>query len=714
MGGQMAGAPAPPARLLPLREELTLHAGPVTAEGSPTWTLHDPANNRFYRIGWLEFEILSRWEAGDMEEIAADIRRSTTLDAAVSHVELVARFLMSCNLLQARGEAALERLTRQAASIRVGPAKWLLKNYLFIRVPLVRPERFLKAALPMVGWVFTRGFLVAVLLMALTGGYLVMRQWDAFLATFPHFFSLEGAALSALALTGAKILHELGHAFTARRRGCRVPTMGVAFLVMWPVLYTDTSEAWKLPSRRHRLEIGAAGMAAELALAAVATLAWSFLPDGPARSAAFLLATSTWLLTLVINLNPFMRFDGYYLLSDYLDIPNLQDRSFALARWRLRELLFGLGDPVPERLPDHTRRVLIAYAFCTWIYRFFLFLGIALLVYHLFFKLLGIFLMMVEMVWFIARPIWSELREWVMGRDKVHVNRNSVATLLGLCCVVALVLVPWRSAIPAAAVLRAEQQLKLFTPRGARLAEVGVRIGQLVTAGDMLFRFDSPDLDHDLAQAERRVQVSRWQVQFQGMSRDLLERNQVSWRELEGAMAQAAGHRTELDKLVLTAPMSGRVVELADPLRTGEWLKANTELATVVDPASGIIEAYVGEADLARIAVGTSGTFHPDDLDIASVTGKVISIDDGSSRTLPEPTLASVNGGDVAVRDARGPEGALIPESPVYRVLIRPDGGLPAPARVQRGRVLLNGERESLIARTWRAGVGVLVRESGF
>ena len=703
-----------PARLLPLREELTLHAGPRTRDGAPTWTLHDPANNRFFRIGWLEFEILSRWDSGDMEAIATDVRRRTTLDVSVDHVETVARFLMASNLLQARGEPAIERLLRQAASVRTGPAKWLLKNYLFVRIPLVRPDRFLKWAFPLVAWMFTRGFVAAAVMAALIGGYLVLRQWDAFLGTFPHFFSLEGAILAGVALTGAKILHELGHAFTAHRLGCRVPTMGVAFLVLWPVLYTDTSEAWKLPSRHRRLAIGAAGMAAELALAAAATLAWSFLPDGPVRSAAFLLATSTWLLTLAINLNPFMRFDGYYLLSDYMDIPNLQDRSFALARWRLREMLFGLGDPAPERWPRHTRRVLLAYAYCTWIYRFFLFLGIALLVYHLFFKLLGIFLMVVELVWFIARPIWGELKEWGMRRDRVRLNRHSLATLAALGCVVALVLVPWRSAVPASAILRAEQQMKLFIPRAARLEEVRVRPGQVVAAGEVLFTFRSPDLEHDLAQAERRAELSRWQVQFQGMSRNLLERNQVSWRELEGALAQAAGYRSELARLQVTAPMAGRVVELADPLRPGEWLTANTPLATVIDPSSAILEAYVAEADLARISVGTPGVFHPDDLGRPSVSGTVVAIDDGSSRALPEPVLASIHGGDVAVRDVRGAGDSLIPESPVYRVLIRPDAGLSAPDRVVRGRILLQGERESVIARTWRFAVGVLIRESGF
>lgn len=113
--------------------------------------------------------------------------------------------------------------------------------------------------------------------------------------------------------------------------------MGVAFLVMMPMFYTDTSGSWKLTLKRQRITIGVAGMLTELALAAWATLACSFLPDGMLRSAAFMLATTTWIMTLAVNLSPLMRFDGYFLLSDTLQVPNLQQRGFAMGRWQLRE-----------------------------------------------------------------------------------------------------------------------------------------------------------------------------------------------------------------------------------------------------------------------------------------------------------------------------------------------------------------------------------------
>ena len=127
---------------------------------------------------------------------------------------------------------------------------------------------------------------------------LAAQRWDEFVHTFMSNASWQGLLVMGACLSLAKLLHELGHAVTATRFGCRVPAMGVAFLVMWPVLYTDTNEAWKLASRRQRLAIGAAGMASEMALASIALVAWSLLPEGaawgPARSACFVLATSTW------------------------------------------------------------------------------------------------------------------------------------------------------------------------------------------------------------------------------------------------------------------------------------------------------------------------------------------------------------------------------------------------------------------------------------
>src|SRR5690606_11708462 len=124
--------------------------------------------------------------------------------------------------------------------------------------------------------------------------------------------SLEGFLLYGLTLVLVKSAHELGHALVSQRLGCRVASMGVAFLVMFPVLYTDTTDAWKLQSRRDRLRIVTAGVRTELYLALIATFLWGVLPDGSLRSAAFFIATTSWVTSVLVNISPFMRFDGYY------------------------------------------------------------------------------------------------------------------------------------------------------------------------------------------------------------------------------------------------------------------------------------------------------------------------------------------------------------------------------------------------------------------
>ena len=410
-GGQVAERGAL-FRLPPLREDIRLLPGPVARDGAPTWTLYDPAMHRYLQIGRREFEILVRWGLGTPALIAESVSGSTTLPVTEADVLEVLRFAQRGRLVQASGPLAAKALAAEAAALRLSPWMWLLKNYLFVRVRLINPDRLLGLGVRALGFVFTPGFVSVLAGLALLGLYLIGRQWENYTHSFMHLFSLEGAAEVAVALAFAKAVHEIGHGMMAKYLGCRVPGMGVALLVLWPMLWTDVTDAWRLTKRHERLLIDAAGVMAELALAVVAALAWSILPDGPSRSAAFLLSGSTWLITLAVNASPLMRFDGYFFLSDWLEEPNLQERSFALARWWLREVLFGLGDPAPEEMRVGRRRLMIVYAVACWLYRLGLFLGIAVLVYHLAFKLLGLFLMAVEVGWFVVRPILTELAVW--------------------------------------------------------------------------------------------------------------------------------------------------------------------------------------------------------------------------------------------------------------------------------------------------------------
>ena len=142
----------------------------------------------------------------------------------------------------------------------------------------MRPDRWLTRWSPVTAPLYRRGFFMLTLGALCLGLALVLRDWQQFSSTLVDTFSWRGLAGYGIALTVVKILHELGHAFTAKRYGCRVPAMGVAFLVLWPVAYTDTNEVWRLHERGQRLAVAAAGVATELVIAVWATLAWAILP----------------------------------------------------------------------------------------------------------------------------------------------------------------------------------------------------------------------------------------------------------------------------------------------------------------------------------------------------------------------------------------------------------------------------------------------------
>ncbi len=683
--------------------------GPCSADGAPTWTLQDPAANRFLRIGWLEFEILQRWSLGTAAAIAQSIRRTTPIAAQPEQVLEMLRFAERCELLQPVAPGDTLRLARTVEARRMGPAKWLLKNYLFIRIALLSPDRLLTALMPVAAALFTRGFLALVLLSALLGLYLIGRQWDAFTHSFLHLLSVDGLVLGGGALLLAKILHELGHGIAAKRAGCRVPAMGVAFMVMVPMLWTDTTDAWRLVSRRQRLLIDAGGMLAELTLAAFASLVWSVLPDGALRTGVFLLASTSWVMTLAVNLNPLMRFDGYFILSDALDLPNLQDRAFAMGRHWLREVLFGFGDPPPEQPGPARRRFMIGYALAVWVYRFFLFFGIALLVYAMAFKLLGLFLMMVEIGWFIARPILQELSVWVQRRRAVRWNRRSAASCAALALLIGAVFLPWRTQVSAPAVLKAEQQAVLYAPRAGRIASMPPGVAAELREGSIAFVLGSPDLEVRIAQAERSVRLHQAQANAQQVNPDQASHLPITWQEMETALAELASLTAQRAAMVVRAPFTGHIAELPEHLRPGVWVAAREPLALLVTDAV-VAEGFVAEADVARLHPGATARFIPDDGG-DELPLRLRSLDVSAVTELDQPELSSSHGGKIAVRPSAN--GKLIPAEVVYRAVLVPEVPL-TQARSRRGVVVVEGERSSWFERLRRNVLGVLIRESGW
>ncbi|CUW41631.1 Peptidase, M50 family protein [Magnetospirillum sp. XM-1] len=690
-----------------LRDELSLHPGPAALDGSPSWTIRDPVRNRYFRIGWAAFEALSRW-GGTAGEVAEVVRAETTIDMSDDEVMDVAKFLHGNHLTQVGSHADTLRLAEQAAAEKHSVFNWLLHHYLFFRIPLVRPDRFLGAMLPLVAWLGGAWFRWTTLGALLLGLLLVVRQWEVFTATLVDTFGIGGMVSYGIALSFVKVIHELAHGLTAKRFGCRVPTMGIAFLVMWPVLYTDVNETWTLASRRQRLLVGSAGILAELAVAAWATLLWAFLPDGGMRQAVFVLAAFTWVSSLAINLSPFMRFDGYFLAMDALELPNLHPRAFTMAKWWLREVLFDLGEPAPEGMDAGRRRAMVAFAFAVWIYRLVLFLGIAALVYHFFIKAVGVLLFAVEIGWFVFLPIWNEVKEWAKRRGNILEGNRWKRLLIGLGLVLLVAIIPWRTRVEAPASVAAEINAPLFLPAPARLERALVERGQRVAAGTPLLVFASPDIAARRAIIAARLAGKSAELEAVRLDPFGRERLSALTEELSRLGSEKAALDAEAERLTISAPHAGVFLDPLPDLKTGAWLSPKQQLGLIRADGTTIATAYVAEDDLERIGVGDDARFIPHGLDHAGLSGKVLAIDRNPVKLLTDPALASLHGGDIPVRSAGQ---ILVPQGSFFRVTIRLDG--PAPDLKLIGHVRINGQGQSLIGRTVRAALVVLVREWG-
>jgi len=641
---------APPAVLPAPRQDLALLKGGRDRGGRPTWLIHDPTRNRYFQIGWEATSILATWRPGQSpEEVAREVARTTPLRPASDDVLAVARFLDANQLITRTG--ATSRASSppfKAAGARIHWMPWLLHNYLFVRIPFIRPDRFLDRTVAYVRPLAHPVTLALIGFLGLLGLFLAGRQWDAFTHSFLDFLDWQGVAFYALALVVVKAGHELGHAYVAKAKGCKVPTMGVAFLVLMPVLYTDVTDSWRLVRRRDRLAVGAGGLAVELSVASLATLAWVLLPAGAARDAAYFLATTSWIMSLSINASPFMRFDGYYLLSDALGEPNLQDRGFALARWWIRERLWALGNPPPERMPARRMRVLVAWALAAMLYRFFLFLGIAVLVYHMTFKVLGLFLFAVEIWWFVLRPIVREIMFWWSKRETLVTRSRSWLTLsLALMALLALAL-PWRTSETIPALLKPSTVTRIHASEPARVSRILVQDGETVAAGDILVVLEAPSLKHDVAEAKANLAYFDIFLRQRLGDAEIRARTGALVQDKARAEARLRGLQDREGRLSIRAPFDGVVHDLAEGLDTGLWVAPDRPLMVLVDAASMDVLAYPTERQAARLRHDGEGRFIPDDGG-ATRSLRLETVSTTATRSITVPLMSSLNGGRIPV-----------------------------------------------------------------
>nr|WP_321270773.1 HlyD family efflux transporter periplasmic adaptor subunit [uncultured Tolumonas sp.] len=632
---------------------------------------------------------------------------------SLTHDELKAfvDFLQGNSLTLAQDASATKRLLMQYEKSQHGWLIWLIHNYLFFRIPLLRPDAFLNAAFPHIKFLFQKKITTAIFFVGLIGVFLAARQWDSFVATFMHFFSWEGLLLYGLTLAAVKITHEFGHAFVAKRYGCRVSSMGVAFIVLSPILYTDTTDAWKLRSRYQRLDIVTAGIRVEIYLALISIFLWSFLPDGALRSMAFFIATTSCVTSLMINLSPFMRFDGYYAFSDWLGVENLQTRSFAMGRWYLRKLLFGFDDPAPEPVSFHRQKIFIAYAWFTWIYRFFLFCGIALLVYFFAFKMLGIVLFLIEIGGFIALPIFRELTSWWKMKSMLKWNRHVVTTLTVITLIVVGLLFPWQTTISLPAIIKAQNYTHIYSLEDAQVTAMHVKVGDSVNAGQQLISLNSDDIDHQINASQLNITTLQTKLAKIAGSRENLDMSLVLQKALMREQKIQAGLQLRKNQLSVISPFSGKIVDMR-PIKSGQMISRNEPLISIVGNQGYEIVAFLPARDFDSIALKAHAVFIGNNGQKIPLSFRVTDISQMTIPSLPYPELGSDYNGPIAARQEKEQE--LIPEQAYYKITLLPDGSVKPQSLRTLGFVVIDGKPKSYLTRIWQSGAGIFIRESGF
>lgn len=715
-------------KLPAIRKGITCTFSEYDAHGSPHWMLSDPGRNKFFIIGWAENQIYEHWHLKDVDSIVEAINNKTTLNIERSDVESFFLFLKRNYLIQQSGYDIHNIGKEQRIFSKDNWITWLIHHYLFFRIPFWHPDKFLIRTRKIGSFIFNRYFFYFMLILGLTAIYQISLQWDLFKHTFPTIFTLNGVIYYFFAFSICKFCHEMGHAYMCRRYNIPVQSLGVAFLVFWPVLYTDTTLSWVLKSKQ-RMRIALAGIWIESYVTIIAALIWCNTDSLTIKSVCYMTITVNWIGSLLINVSPFMRFDGYYILADYLRMPNLQPRAFALTRWQIRRWLFAWSDPPPEVYSKHLRHLLIAYSLFTWIYRLVLYLGIAVLVYHFVIKMVGIILFIIEVYYFILGPFINEVRTWIALKDRFSWNINTRITVTVFCCGILLFFIPIRSTITLPGTLSYRHEFIVAQEEGM-IDKPLPKPGSIVKKGEVITELKSVDLENGLKLVTLEYKLKLMQLRNEKINMDDNNEKNIILSDINKSESEYNKLYSLYDKLTLRSPINGTLYETAPDLSVGVYVMKNEWIADVTDTSSTIVEVYVNESDLYLIKLGLTGYFYPRHLSQAKIPVRVIEINTLNttdlsceySKALKTNKVTSYvvdtpcyNSSDLGggIATYLTDEGKHVPVKSIYLVKLLPEKPMKL-SYIERGNLVLNTAAHSYATKTFYWIKDLFIKQTGF
>lgn len=623
--------------------KLRLRADLVTRaqhyQGRQYWVIKDPISLKYYRFEDEEYTLLT-WLDGSTS--LDQLRRRfesrfapQRISSAEVHQFLGTMFRQSLLISEATGQG--ESLYRRADENRRKRWKSAFSSILAIRFRGIDPDRLLGVLNRWFGWLFTVPVACLACLLGLSALALVFIESEAVAAKLPAaqaFFGPSNWLWLAVTLSLTKVLHELGHGIACRKFGGRSHEMGVMLLLFMPCLYCNVTDSWMIPSRWRRAAVAAAGMYVELILASICTFLWWFSQPGLFNTLCLNIMFVGSVTTLLFNANPLMRYDGYYILSDLIEIPNLRQKANAVVqRWLLSGLL-GIRQRPDPFLPHRHRIWFGAYSLAAVAYRWLISITILGFLYQLLesyqLKFLGQALILSGIYGLVVHPLIKAVRFLATPGRLTQMNplRASVsAGLIGALCLGAL-LIPFPYYVPCAAQLRPAQASTVFVDTPGRLVEVFVAPGEYVQEGQPLMRLENEELLEQLATAHGSWRAAQTQLEQTQQRRradetawDLLPSLEESVRILKQRFDRL---QSDVDKLVIRAPRAGVLlapldrhlsVEESDQLpqwsgspfsqrNIGAWLQSATALGQIGEPERLEAVLVIGQDQLEFVAPG--------------------------------------------------------------------------------------------------------------
>jgi putative peptide zinc metalloprotease protein len=690
-----------------LRKDIKISTMGPDRSGFPRWCLYCPVTNRYFMIGWSEYEILTRWHFNDPLMIAKAVSATTTLEVESKDVTKINDFIFYNELFEPHSEEEVELIQQHRQQQKSQYAQ--PRQYLSLIFPLIHPNAFLQKSLWLVKPLASHAAFLLYFLLGLVGMYWVNLEWNVFVSHFNDLLKIQNLFFFLIAIFVVKLVHEFAHAYAARYYDCDVSAIGVAIIFFRPVLYTDVTDAWRIASKRKRLIIEASGMVAEIAIAFVSLFLWALAPTGDLKIILFFIATFSWVSSIFINLNPFFCFDGYFLLADYLEVENMQKVAFDLGRWRLRESLFGFKEPAPYFFPKRLQRTLIIYAYLAWLYRGIIFFALSLLVYYLFFKTLGLLLLSVQLFYFLLLPVLGECKQIWIRRHRMQWNRQSFRTLAVTGFFLIVLLYPWQQRISAPGFIdfRTHQQVLNHYP--GTIVAITVAQDQTVQAQEKLLQLHNPDLAYQIEQLTLKERLIRLRYAIDSRFSQQLGYKVTSEEELYDIQKQLQYLKTEQEKLSIRAPVAGTVHLNLPTIKAPHWISSETPIAEIIDKHRFQITAYVDESVYKRLELGMKAVMFLNDGQ--KINAKLVNIDAMAKERLSFPYLADIFGGSIRV--IPGEQEQLYLKEALFRVELEPTEAMQLQYPTI-GEVVIYAQRKSLALRFWRWLSSMFIRNSGF